>query len=73
MMVQKFCFSTFLLLGSFHLTGTTKGETLKSMGWDQIESHPTINKSFASDVADIRKTDLDKVIADFHTSFGGGY
>lgn len=62
-----------LLLGSFHLTESAKGETLKSMGWHQIENNPTINKSFASDVADIRKTDLDQVITDFHTLFGGGY
>jgi len=43
------------------------------IGWDQIVTNPSITKHFASDVEEIRKTDLEQVISDFHTFFGGGY
>lgn len=71
--IKAFSVSFIYLFCGFHLSATSKENYLKSIGWDEKVSNPTINKSFASDVEDIRKTDLDQVISDFHMLFGGGF
>ena len=52
---------------------SAKGQELREMGWDTPVPSPQINKTFAADVDDQRKTDLDGVIANMVDLFGGGF
>ena len=52
---------------------STKADSLKAMGWNVIQANPVISKTFASDVEDRRKTDLDQVLSDMISLFGGGH
>ena len=52
---------------------STKADSLKAMGWNVLQANPVISKTFASDVEDRRKTDLDQVLSDMNTLFGGGH
>ena len=42
------------------LSYTAKGHELREMGWDTAVQSPQISKTFAADVEDQRKTDLDQ-------------
>jgi hypothetical protein len=52
---------------------STKADSLKAMGWNSKQASPALPKTFASDVEARRKTDLDQVLADMITLFGGGH
>ncbi|SVD21569.1 uncharacterized protein METZ01_LOCUS374423, partial [marine metagenome] len=52
---------------------SAKGQELREMGWDTPVPSPQISKTFAADVDDQRKTDLDGVIANMVDLFGGGF
>ena len=73
MIFYKLIVSSLFLVLISKIVATEKGNDLKEIGWDQIVTNPSITKHFASDVEEIRKTDLEQVISDFHAFFGGGY
>ena len=52
---------------------TPKARELRQLDWDTPVESPRINKMFAADVSDRRKTDLDEVIAAMVYLFDGGF